>query len=136
MIPPLSAEDVPAEAAALKAELVERLPFASIASLLVELDHHTGFLDCFTHGGGKQSHSSTRSSELKRNLLAVLIASVIFSRAKRRLPDQQHCVVHGVRDVLWAGVWGQRQADRLLSNRCQLRCQLRRARPAPAPVTG
>jgi len=74
VIPPLSAEDVPAEAAALKAELVERLPFASIASLLVELDHHTGFLDCFTHGGGKQSHSSARSSELKRNLLAVLIA--------------------------------------------------------------
>jgi len=74
VIPPLSAEDVPAEAAALKAELVERLPFASIASLLVELDHHTGFLDCFTHGGGKQSHSSARSSELKRNLQAVLIA--------------------------------------------------------------
>jgi hypothetical protein len=75
VIPPLSAEDVPAEAAALKAALVERLPFAPIASLLVELDHHTGFLDCFTHAGGKQSHSSARSSELKRNLLAVLIAN-------------------------------------------------------------
>jgi TnpA family transposase len=75
VIPPLSAEDVPAEAAALKAELVERLPFAPIASLLVELDHHTGLLGCFTHAGGKQSHSAARSSELKRNLLAVLIAS-------------------------------------------------------------
>jgi TnpA family transposase len=71
VIPPLSAEDVPTEAAALKAELVERLPFAPIASLLVELDHHTGFLDFFTHGGGKQS----RSPALKRNLLAVLIAN-------------------------------------------------------------
>ncbi|MFG2561944.1 Tn3 family transposase [Streptomyces sp. NPDC048496] len=37
----------------------------------MELDRRTGFLDCFTHVGGKQ----TRSPELKRNLLAVLIAN-------------------------------------------------------------
>lgn len=70
VISPLSAEDVPAEATALKAELTEMLPFAPIVSLLIELDKRTGFLDCFTHAGGKQA----RSPELKRNLIAVLIS--------------------------------------------------------------
>ncbi|MFB9835522.1 Tn3 family transposase [Actinoallomurus acaciae] len=70
VISPLSAEDVPAEAVALKAELTEMLPFVPIVSLLNELDKRTGFLDCFAHAGGKQA----RSSELKRNLIAVLIA--------------------------------------------------------------
>lgn len=58
IIPPLSAEDIPAEAAALKEELSELLPLAPIASLLVELDRRTGFLDCFTHAGGKQTRSA------------------------------------------------------------------------------
>lgn len=71
VISPLSAEDVPAEAVALKAELTEMLPFAPIVSLLIELDKRTGYLDCFTHAGGKQS----RSPELKRNLIAVLLAA-------------------------------------------------------------
>jgi TnpA family transposase len=71
VIPPLSAEDIPAEAEALKQELAGMLPNVAIASLLIELDHRTGFLRCFTHAGGrKQSHSA----ELKRNILAVLIA--------------------------------------------------------------
>ena len=70
MISPLTAEDVPAEATALKAELTGMLPFAPIVSLLIELDKRTGFLDCFTHASGKQ----TRSPELKRNLIAVLIS--------------------------------------------------------------
>jgi Tn3 transposase DDE domain len=54
----------------LKAELTEMLPFAPIVSLLIELDKRTGYLDCFTHAGGKQA----RSPELKRNLIAVLLA--------------------------------------------------------------
>jgi hypothetical protein len=70
VISPLTAEDVPAEAVALKAELTEMLPFAPIVSLLIELDQCTGFLDCFTHAGGKRAHSP----ELKRNLIAVLIS--------------------------------------------------------------
>ena len=70
IVSPLSAEDVPAEAVALKQELTEMLPFAPIVSLLIELDKRTGYLDCFTHAGGKQS----RISELKRNLIAVLLA--------------------------------------------------------------
>jgi TnpA family transposase len=70
VISPLTAEDVPAEAVALKAELTEMLPFAPIVSLLIEMDKRTGFLECFTHAGGKQS----RSPELKRNLIAVLIS--------------------------------------------------------------
>jgi Transposase and inactivated derivatives, TnpA family len=70
VISPLTAEDVPAEAVVLKAELTEMLPFAPIVSLLIELDQRTGFLDCFTHAGGKQ----TRSGEVKRNLIAVLIS--------------------------------------------------------------
>jgi hypothetical protein len=38
VISSLTAEDVPAEATALKAELTEMLPFAPIVSLLIELD--------------------------------------------------------------------------------------------------
>jgi Tn3 transposase DDE domain len=70
VISPLTAEDIPAEGVALKTELTEMLPFAPIVSLLIELDQRTGFLDCFTHAGGK----AARSSELKRNLIAVLLA--------------------------------------------------------------
>jgi hypothetical protein len=70
VISPLSAEDVPAEAVALKAELTAMLPFAPVVSLLIEMDRRTGFLDCFTHAGGKQA----RAPEVKRNLIAVLIA--------------------------------------------------------------
>ena len=70
VIAPLTAEDIPAEATALKAELTEMLPFAPIVSLLIELDRRTGYLDCFTHAGGKQA----RSPEVKRNLIAVLIS--------------------------------------------------------------
>ncbi|WIX76715.1 Tn3 family transposase [Amycolatopsis carbonis] len=71
VISPLTAEDVPAEATALKAELTEMLPFAPIVSLLIELDKRTGYLDCFTHAGAKQ----TRTPELKRNLIAVVISN-------------------------------------------------------------
>ncbi|WSG61217.1 Tn3 family transposase [Nocardia sp. NBC_01730] len=71
VISPLTAEDVPAEARELKAELTQMLPFAPIVSLLIELDKRTGFLDCFVHATGKQA----RSSELKRNLIAVLLAN-------------------------------------------------------------
>ena len=70
VIGPLSAEGVPAEAAELKDELTGLLPFAPIASVLIELDRRTGFLDRFTHAGG----AKPRSPELKRNLIAVLIA--------------------------------------------------------------
>ncbi|WP_220447666.1 Tn3 family transposase [Nonomuraea diastatica] len=72
VIPPLSAEDVPAEAKELKAELAGMLPFAPIASLLIELDVRTHFLDCFTHAGGRKQ---ARSADLKRNILSVLIAN-------------------------------------------------------------
>ncbi|GGQ14116.1 hypothetical protein GCM10010140_50460 [Streptosporangium pseudovulgare] len=71
VVPPLSAEGVPAEAKALKDELAAMLPFAPIASLLIELDARTHFLDCFTHAGGRKLSTST---ETKRNILAVLIA--------------------------------------------------------------
>ncbi|MEV7803162.1 Tn3 family transposase [Microbispora sp. NPDC088329] len=72
VIPPLSAEDVPGEVKELKAELTGMLPFAPIASLLIELDVRTGFLDCFTHAGGRKQ---ARSADLKRNILSVLIAN-------------------------------------------------------------
>ncbi|MEU8110380.1 Tn3 family transposase [Nonomuraea muscovyensis] len=71
VVPPLSAEDVPAEAKELRDELAAMLPFAPIASLLIELDARTGFLDCFTHAGGRKL---AKSAETKRNILAVLIA--------------------------------------------------------------
>lgn len=69
VIPPLTAEDIPTEAEELHGELERMLPNVPIASLLVEMDRHTGFLDCFTHAGGKQA----RSPQLKRNLIACLI---------------------------------------------------------------
>jgi hypothetical protein len=47
------------------------LPFAPIASLLIELDARTEFLDCFTHAGGRKL---SKSAEAKRNILAVPIA--------------------------------------------------------------
>ena len=71
VIPKLTAEDIPAEARELKEELSSMLPFALIASLLIELDGRTGFLDCFTHAGGRKL---AHSPELRRNILAVLIA--------------------------------------------------------------
>jgi hypothetical protein len=71
VIPKLTAEDIPAEARELKEELSGMLPFAPIASLLIELDGRTGFLDCFTHAGGRKL---AHSPELRRNILAVLIA--------------------------------------------------------------
>jgi TnpA family transposase len=74
VIPPLSAEDVPAEARALREELSGMLPFVPIASLLIELDARTNFLACFTHAGGRKQ---VQSVELKRNILAVLIAGAI-----------------------------------------------------------
>jgi hypothetical protein len=70
VIPQLSAEDIPTEADELKDELTALVPFAPIASVFIELDRRTGFLDCFTHAGG----ATPRSPELKRNLIAVLIA--------------------------------------------------------------
>jgi TnpA family transposase len=71
VVPPLQAEDIPSEARELKDELAGMLPFAPIASLLIELDARTGFLDCFTHAGGRKL---SKSAETKRNILAVLIA--------------------------------------------------------------
>jgi hypothetical protein len=70
IISPLPAEDIPTEAGELKEELAALVPFAPIASVFIELDRRTGFLDCFTHAGG----ATPRSRELKRNLIAVLIA--------------------------------------------------------------
>lgn len=49
VVGPLTAEALPSEAAELKAELSALLPFAPPASVLVELDRLTGFLNCFTH---------------------------------------------------------------------------------------
>ena len=70
VIPRLTAEDVPAEAGALRAGLGAMLPRVPIASVLVEVDARTGFTDHLVHAGGKVA----RPPELKRNLLYVIIA--------------------------------------------------------------
>ena len=70
IIPPLTAEDIPAEAEALRDELSGVLPRVPLASVLVELDARTGFTDHLVHAGGKV----TRPPELRRNLLYVIIA--------------------------------------------------------------
>ncbi|GAA5770742.1 hypothetical protein [Streptosporangium roseum] len=41
------------------------LVLAPIASLLIEPDVRTHFLDCFTHAGGREQ---ARSADLKRNI--------------------------------------------------------------------
>jgi hypothetical protein len=62
IIPPLTAEDVPSEAEALRDELSAMLPRVPLASVLVEIDARTGFTDHLVHAGGKVS----RSPELLR----------------------------------------------------------------------
>jgi hypothetical protein len=64
IIPPLTAEDVPAEATALRDELAAMLPHVPIASVLVEIDARTGFTDRLVHAGGM----ATRPKEQRRNL--------------------------------------------------------------------
>ena len=114
VIPPLSAEDIPAEARALKEELAGMLPFAPVASVLIELDHHTGFLDCFAHAGGR---TQARSTETKRNILAVLIARATNLGLTQM---SESCGVS--RDVLaWTEEWYVREetlrdASRVLVN--------------------
>jgi len=70
IIPPLTAEDVPTEAEALRDELAAMLPRVPLASVLVEVDARTGFTDHLVHAGGKVN----RPAEVKRNLLYVIIA--------------------------------------------------------------
>jgi TnpA family transposase len=68
--PRLSAEEVPAEADALREEMAAMLPRVPFASVLVEVDARTGFLDYLIHAGGKVN----RPAELKRNLVYVIVA--------------------------------------------------------------
>lgn len=70
VIPPLSAESVPAEAEALHDELMELLPRPLLTSLIIEVDSRIGFTEALIHAGGK----GARSPELIRNLYACLIA--------------------------------------------------------------
>ena len=70
VIPPLSAESIPAEADTLRDELVALLPRPRLASLLIELDNRIGFTEALVHAGGK----TARSPELVRNIYACLIA--------------------------------------------------------------
>lgn len=70
VIPPLTAESVPADADALRNELMALLPRPRLASLLIEMDSRIGFTDALVHAGGKVA----RSPELVRNIYACLIA--------------------------------------------------------------
>ncbi|MGX6608240.1 Tn3 family transposase [Micromonosporaceae bacterium Da 78-11] len=70
IIPQLPAEDIPAEADVLRDEMAGMLPNVPFASVLVEVDARTGFLDHLVHAGGKVN----RPAELKRNLIYVIIA--------------------------------------------------------------
>jgi len=108
VIPKLTAEDIPAEARELKEELSGMLPFAPIASLLIELDGRTGFLDCFTHAGGRRL---AHSPELKRNILAVLIAMATNVGPARM---SEACgISYDVRPGRWSGTYARRRCARL-----------------------
>ena len=65
VIPPLTAESVPAEADTLRDELVALLPRPRLASLLIELDNRIGFTEALVHAGGE----TARNPELVRNIL-------------------------------------------------------------------
>ncbi|MGW9597164.1 Tn3 family transposase [Streptomyces chartreusis] len=109
VIPPLSAEDVPAEAKALRDELSGMLPFMPIAPLLIELDARTNFLACFTHVG---SRKSTQSVELKCNILAVLIAGATNLGMTRMA---EACgISYG--SLAWTQEWYVREANAVLVN--------------------
>jgi len=97
----LTAEDVPAETEELKDELVALLPFAPIASVLIELDRRTGFLDCLTHAGAAKA----RSRELKRNLIAVLIANST-NMGLSRMSDASGIVYD---TLVWTQEWYMRE---------------------------
>lgn len=70
VIPRLEAEFVPEEVKKTSTDLEALLPRISLAALLVEMDAKTGILDALTHASGKV----TRSPELKRNLIYVLLS--------------------------------------------------------------
>jgi TnpA family transposase len=111
VIPKLTAEDVPAEARELRDELAGMLPFAPIASLLIELDLRTGFLDCFTHAGGRKQ---ARSAGLKSNILAVLIG-LATNLGLTRMAEA--CGIP--RDVLaWTQEWYVREETLREANTC------------------
>jgi len=101
VIGPLTAEDLPAEVAELREELTALLPFAPIVSVFIELDRHTGFLDCFTHAGG----ATPRSRELKRNLLAVIVAQAT-NLGLARMADASGI---GYDTLLWTQEWYVRE---------------------------
>jgi len=70
VVPKLEANDIPAEAESLRADLAGMLPRLPLAALLVEVDRRTGLSEHLVHAGGKQS----RSPQVRRNLLAVVLA--------------------------------------------------------------
>jgi TnpA family transposase len=111
VIPKLTAEDIPAEARELKEELASMLPFAPIASLLIELDGRTGFLACFTHAGRKKL---TQSAGQRRNILAVLIAMATNLGLARM---SEACGISY--DVLaWTAEWYVREETLREANTC------------------
>ncbi|MEV0347290.1 Tn3 family transposase [Nonomuraea sp. NPDC050680] len=82
-------------------ELATMLPFTPIASLVIELDARTGFLDCFTHAGGRKL---AKSAETKCNILAVLIAMATNLGLARMSEAERFGTESGVSGVL-PGQW-------------------------------
>lgn len=70
IIPPLTAEDIPGEAAELRDQLAGMLPRVPLTSLLAEVDARCGSIAHLVHAGGEVS----QPGELRRNLIYVLIA--------------------------------------------------------------
>lgn len=83
VISPLTAEDVPAEAIALKAELTEMLPFAPIVSLLIELDKRTHGLE--TTDNPRQLNTRSHQS---RPQPAPLLQTVAAGHARPHQPPR------------------------------------------------
>jgi hypothetical protein len=79
--------------------------------LLIELDRRTRFLDCFVHAGGRKQ---ARSAELKRSILAVLIAMATNLGLARM---SEACGVPC--DVLaWTAEWYVREETLREANTC------------------
>ncbi len=69
VLSPLEAEDGPDSVVELERLIDERLPYVELSELLIEVDHWTGFSQCFEHAAGNEP----KGKDLQRRLYAALL---------------------------------------------------------------
>jgi hypothetical protein len=91
VIPPLTAEDTPTEAEALREELAAMLPRVPLASVLVEMDARTGFTDHLVRAGGKVARPAELSGSRSRASPSAPGTCPATSRAGKESPPTPTC---------------------------------------------